>query len=91
MDFLHTDFWGGPESTAVITLNAQCNVLLLDDTNFSAYQRGEGFRYYGGWATSSPVYLQPPHHAHWHVVVDLGGGAGSVKAGIRIVKHTAIV
>ena len=88
MDFLHTDFWGGSETTAVVTLNAQCNALLLDDVNFSAYKRGESFSYCGGWATRSPVHLIPLHHGHWHVVIDLGAGAGSVKAGVRILKRS---
>ena len=88
MDFLHTDLWGGPESTAVVTVDTQCNVMLLDDTNFSAYRRGSSFNYHGGWATRSPVRLIPPRHGHWHVVMDLGGGAGRVSAGVRIVKQT---
>ena len=88
MEFLHTDFWGGAECVAVVTLDAQCNVLLLDDTAFSAYRDGKSFTYYGGWATYSPVQLSPPHQGHWHVVIDFGGKSGQVKAGVRIVKHS---
>jgi len=87
MNFLHSDFWGGSETIAVVTVDAQCNVLMLDDTSFSAYRRGGSFHYFGGWATQSPVRLCPPHHGHWHVVVDFGGAAGRVRAGIRIVKN----
>ncbi len=87
MDFLHTDFWGGANSVVLVRLDGQANVMLLDDSNFSAYQHGRSFHYYGGWATRSPVRLSPPHHAHWHVVVDLGGYAGSIRAGIRIVER----
>ena len=87
MDFLHTDFWGGAEHVALVTLDAQANVMLVDDHNFSAYRQGRSFNYYGGWASRSPVRLSPPHHSHWHVVVDLGGYAGSVKAGIRIIER----
>ena len=79
MDFLHTEFWGGSETTVIVTLSCQCNVLLLDDVSFSAYKRGESFSYYGGWATRSPSHLTPPHHGHWHVVIDLGGGAAIDK------------
>lgn len=86
MDFLHTDFWGGANDLVLVTLEGQANVMVLDDSNFSAYRHGQSFRYHGGWATRSPVRLSPPHHGHWHVVVDLGAYAGSVRASIRIIE-----
>lgn len=86
MDFLHADFLGKPNDVAVVTLDSQANVMLLDDINFSAYKRGSSFKYLGGWASRSPVRLSPPHCGHWHVVVDLGGNVGAVRAGIRFVR-----
>lgn len=87
MRFLHTDFRGGPSDTAVVTLDSQANVMLLDDLNFHAYRRGASFRYLGGLAKKSPVRLSPPYHGQWHVVVDLGGYGGSVRAGVRILHR----
>ena len=87
MNFLHTEFWGGSESTVSVSLDSHCNVLLVSDGDFAAYRSGRSFRYYGGWATRSPVRLVPPHYGHWHVVVDLGGRAGKVRAGVRIAKR----
>jgi hypothetical protein len=72
-----------------VTLDHQGNVMLLDDAAFSAYRAGLPFTYYGGWAAASPVRLQPPSLGHWHVVVDLGGRSGQVRAGIRIVRTAA--
>ena len=86
MDFLHTDFHGGSDEIVLVTLDSQANVMLLDDINFSAYQDGRTFNYYGGWATQSPVRLVPPHPGRWHVIVDLGGASGTVRAGIRIIR-----
>ena len=86
MDFLHTDFTGGPHDVAVVTLSNQANVLLLDESNFSAYRQGRSFSYHGGWATQSPVRLSPPRQGRWHVVVDLGGRGGNVRARINILK-----
>ena len=86
MNFLHTDFIGGPNDVAVVILSSQANVMLLDDCNFSAYRRGSSFNYCGGWATRSPVRLSPPRHGHWHVLVDLGGYAGHVRASIHIAR-----
>jgi hypothetical protein len=85
MDFLHTDFHGGRDTVVLVTLDGRANVMLLDDLNFSAYQGGRAFNYFGGWATTSPVRLVPPHTDHWHVVVDLGGASGTVRASVRIV------
>lgn len=86
MNYLHTEFWGGCEAVALITLHGQANVLLLDDINYSAYGAGRSYQYCGGWATHSPVKLSPPHHGHWHVVIDLGGSAGNVRAGVRVIE-----
>lgn len=86
MEFLHTEFRGGLERIVVVTLDRQANVMLLDDFNFDAYRTGRGFRYHGGWASRSPVRLRPPGNGHWHVVVDLGGGSGTIRAGVRILR-----
>lgn len=88
MNFLHSDFRGGPADVVVVTLDHQANVMLLDDSAFSAYRSGGRFRYYGGWVTASPVQLRPPSSGHWHIVVDLGGRGGNVRAGIRVVRTT---
>ena len=89
MNFLHTDFSGGSENVVIVTLDHQANVMLLDDSAFASYRGGGRFTYYGGWATKSPVQLRPPLFGHWHVVVDLGGRSGQVRAGIRIVSTAA--
>jgi hypothetical protein len=86
MDFLHTDFSGGPRDIALVTLDGQANVMLLDDANFSHYRQGQSFRYHGGWATKSPVRLVPPRLGHWHVVVDFRGQSGAIRAGVRVVR-----
>ncbi len=87
MDFLHTEFYGGPSDVAVVTLDSQANVMLLDDHNFHAYRSGRTYRYIGGLAKQSPVRIPPSHQGHWHVVVDLGGYAGTVRAGVRILRR----
>ena len=86
LDFIHADFWGKENDVAIVTLDNQANVMLLDDINFSAYKQGSSFKYYGGWACRSPVRLKPPHYGHWHVIIDLGGSGGKVCANIRFVR-----
>lgn len=84
MQFLHQEFTGGPSAVVEVEINQQANVMLLDTANFAAYRAGRQFRYYGGWQTRSPARLTPPHHGRWHVVVDMGGRGGQLRASIRI-------
>jgi len=84
MNFLHWDGWAGPDDLIVVSLDHAANVQLLDDIAYSAYRSGRSHHYRGGHYRKSPVRMQPPHHGHWHVVVDLGGYAGTVRADIRV-------
>jgi hypothetical protein len=86
MNFLHAESPLQAGELAVIELDGQANVMLLDEQNFSAYQAGRSFRYRGGLAKRSPVRLAAPHAGTWHVVVDLGGYSGSVRAGISFLR-----
>lgn len=86
MKFLHSDFQIGPNDTVSVVLDKQANVKLLDDINFSKYRRGERHTFYGGLATRSPFLVSPPRSGHWHVVVDLGGYNGSVRASINLLN-----
>jgi hypothetical protein len=61
--------------------------MLMDDSNFRAYQNGRSFRYLGGWAKVSPVDLAAPHSGHWNAVVDLDGRVGSVRAGLQVIRN----
>lgn len=84
MEYLHQEFDLQSGDVVEIMLDSQANVMLLDSHNFSNYKQGSSYRYYGGHAEKSPVRLSPPHSGKWHVVVNLGGFAGSVRAGVRV-------
>jgi hypothetical protein len=87
MNFLHSEYQNlGPENLIEVTLDAQANVTLLDDSNFYRYRSGQNFEYRGGLAKRSPVFMSPPYRGHWHLVVDLGGYAGNVNVGTRLVR-----
>ncbi len=86
-DFLHREFQLDQNDVVEVTLDHAANVQLMDPSNFAAYERGQPFRYYGGYVERSPVRLRPPHAGRWHLVVDLGGGAGTVRASTRILKE----
>lgn len=87
MNFLHYDLQLNNDDVVEVTLDKQANVRLLDDLNFGQYKRGQRHSYFGGLAKVSPVKLRPPHGGRWHLVVDLGGHSGTVKASVRIIKE----
>lgn len=86
MNFLHYEFDLSSDDTVEVTLDKQANVRLMDSLNFSLYRDGKQHRYFGGLVTKSPFNLSAPHAGHWHLVVDLGGFAGSVRASARVLK-----
>jgi hypothetical protein len=88
MNFLHYEVeLGSKDSVKVILTGNAANVLLLDESNFRNYQSGQQYQYFGGHYTRSPAILRPPNAGHWHVVVNLGGGAGSVNAVVQVVSR----
>jgi len=85
MDYLHHQFEAGPGDVIEVMLDRAANVQLLDPVNYENYRQGRTFQYEaGGYATDSPVRFHPPRPGTWHLVIDLGGGAGSVRATARI-------
>ena len=90
MNFLQYEVDLSTGDAVEVTLDKQANVRVLDGGNYSRYQRGEQHTYYGGLAKESPVRIAPPHAGHWHVVIDLGGYAGTVRASVRVVKGSNV-
>mgnify|MGYP001134017701 CR=1 FL=1 len=86
MNYLHQEFDVGPDDLIEVALDGPANVMLLDPENFEFYRRREPFRYHGGHATATPFRLIVPSRGRWHLVVDLGGMAGSVRAGVRLLR-----
>lgn len=82
--YVHHELDLGTDDTVEVLLDNQVNVLLLDDANFAKYRRGEKFTYQGGFTKLPQVSLGAPHAGHWHLVIDLGGRAGSVAPAIRV-------
>lgn len=86
MKYLHKELEVGPQEVVEVSLDGHANVMLMDAPNFDRYRKGETYRYYGGLAKRSPAQLHAPHLGRWNVVVDLGGFAGHVRAGIRVLE-----
>ena len=86
MNFLHYPLNLGSGDIVEVTLDKRANVRLLDEANLAMYQRGEQHTYYGGQAKVSPARIPVPHPGSWHLVIDLGGYPGTVRASVRTIK-----
>ena len=87
MNYVHYKVTVGPNKVIQVGLNRQAFVRLLDTSNYNRYVMRKPYDYSGGLAQTSPVNMIPPHHGTWHVVVDLDGKAGQLKAKIKILDR----
>jgi len=86
MNYLHYEFNLAAGDVVEVVLDNPANVRLMDGANFSRYRSGAQHRYYGGFAKESPVRIPAPQPGHWHLVVDLGGHTGTVRASARVLQ-----
>jgi len=89
MNYLHYELDAGPSDVIEVTLDHAANVQLLDPGNFQNYRDGRQYRYVGGYVQKSPYRIAPPHAGRWHLVVDLGGAAGTVRASAKVLSGGA--
>ena len=83
---LHQTIEAGPHDVIEVVLDGAANVMLLDNANYQRYQASQTYDYAGGLATHSPFRIVPPGAGQWHLVVDLGGYPGRVKAAVRVLQ-----
>jgi hypothetical protein len=91
MNYIHQALDVGPDEVVEVMLDHPANVQLLDEENFERYQLREEFHYHGGYAPRSPYLIRPPRPGLWHLVIDLGGYAGRVRAWVRLLPDRAPV
>ena len=87
MNFLHTKENLNQGDVAVVDCSHQCNVMLLNDSNFSKYKSGQKFTYHGGHFKNFPARISAPSTGAWNIVLDLGGGQATVRHSISIVRN----
>ncbi len=90
MDYLHQELTLGQDDVVDVAIDHPANVMLLDPSDYDAYKNHRPFHYQGGYAQKSPFRLRAPREGAWHVVIDLGGGPGSVRASIAVRNETTI-
>lgn len=88
MQFQHYDLgqMHTGEVVEIILEGNAANVLLLDSANLNNFKQRRSYRYLGGQQVRSPGYLRVPNAGHWHIVIHLGGYAGTVRSSVRKVN-----
>ena len=86
MNHLNYEFDASQGDVVEVKLDREANVLLMDPANYDHYNHQRTYQYDGGYATKSPVRQPVPRPGHWHVVVDLGGGPGQVRAAVGLLS-----
>lgn len=87
MDFVHARDYLQDGDIVIVNCDHQCNVMVMDDANFSRYRRGEGFEYSGGFYERLPARIAVSRSDNWNTVIDLGGRRANIRYGIRYLKH----
>jgi Domain of unknown function (DUF1883) len=54
-----------------VDCDTQCNIMVMDDTNYNRYRSGRDLNYYGCFYEWFPATITPPHAGYWNVVIDL--------------------
>ena len=85
-DHLHKRLHLEDGNLVEVNSDTQANVLLMSDVAYSSYKRGESYNYYGGFFTHFPSRIAAPHSGYWNVVLNLGGGAATVRHSISIIQ-----
>lgn len=91
VDHLHYEFDAEAGDVAVVTLDAPANVQFMDNANYDNYRSGRTFRYHGGYVRCTPFRLQLPESRQWHLVVDLGGGPGHIRAYAELIPAAVAI
>lgn len=88
-DFIHAREHLNEGDIVVVNCDHQCNVLVMDDSNFQRYRRGESYHYHGGFYKRLPARIGVPSAGYWNVAIDLGAGRANIRYNIGYVKNAA--
>jgi Domain of unknown function (DUF1883) len=86
LNFLHYELRLKKGDLVEVQLDKQAHVQLLDEINFTNYKKGKKHNAIGGLSKDLLVKLSSPYKGLWHLVVDLGGHAGTVRASVKVIK-----
>lgn len=74
MSHIHSRQYINDGDVVSVQCSHQINVLVMDDSNYSAYKAGRSARYFGGFYKMLPANIPVPHAGYWNVVLALPAG-----------------
>ena len=86
MNYLHYEVKAGPQNVIRVTISREANVQLLDVLNFAKYRLGKSYSATLGPESTGPVQFKPPYKGVWHVVIDMEGHTGTVRALVDVLE-----
>jgi hypothetical protein len=89
MTFIHAREYLHDGDVVIVNCDHQCNVRVMDDSNFSSFRSGGRHRYHGGFYQRLPARIAVPHNGYWNVTIDLGGGRANIRYSINYLKRKA--
>lgn len=84
MQFLHFKLRAGPDNIIQVNLNRRANVRLMDELNYQKYRMKKSYSFSGGAYDPPRADLRPKLKGEWHIVVDLEGMGGEVRASVDL-------
>lgn len=87
MEWIHAREYLSSDQKVRVDCDTQCNVLLMDDHNYSRYRTGQSCNTYGQYYRYFPAEIPAPRSGHWNIVID-AGGAG-FKYNISVVPKSS--
>ncbi len=69
---MHVPYFDNPGGnlTAKVQLDNASNVFLVDQTNYTLYQSGQPFKYFGGYFQKNPVLITISGPGRWYLIVE---------------------
>ncbi|MCL2293467.1 MAG: DUF1883 domain-containing protein [Spirochaetes bacterium] len=86
MNFLQYDFQLNLGDILEVTINTTANVRIMDPVNFLYYRHKRKYKYIGGLTTPPLFTASVPYKGRWHVVIDLEGLSGDVRAAVKVIR-----
>ena len=84
MSFIHFTVKAGPDNIIQVSLSREANVRLMDSVNYQKYRLKKKYSFIGGMAMTPVFDLRPKNKGEWHVIVDLEGLEGEVRASVEV-------
>lgn len=87
MSFIHLRRFMGGGDIAIVNCGRDCRIMLMNDANFSRYQRGKKFFCRSDGREPLPTSLEAPDAGFWNIVLEFAAEAADVRHSIQIIRN----